>query len=164
MVLLMKERRAMVRLIEPTSASHIEAVRELWKEYWDWLDFEPCFQDFDREVMNLPGEYGSPDGCMVLAMVDSEVAGCVALRRLENNRCEMKRLYVRPTFRGHKVGFSLAAKIVDEGRKRGYTAMRLDTLPRMEKAIAIYEALGFREVEPYTEEPIDGAKYLELSL
>ena len=155
---------SLLRIVEPTSTSQMEGVRNLWIEYWDWLEFEPCFQDFDRELETLPGEYAPPDGCILVALFASELAGCVALRKLANNRCEMKRLYVRATFRGKKVGFALASGTVKEARKRGYSHMRLDTLPVMDKAIAIYRSLGFEDIEPYTRDPIPHAKYLELKL
>ncbi len=142
----------------------MEAVRDLWVEYWKWLDFAPCFQDFDKELESLPGDYAPPEGCILLAFSDSAIAGSVALRKLDDRRCEMKRLYVRPTFRGEKIGLALTQAIIEEGRKRGYTSMRLDTLPSMEKAVAIYRVLNFVEIEPYTSEPIPGAKYMELNL
>jgi putative acetyltransferase len=154
----------LLRIVEPTSTSHIEGVRGLWVEYWNWLEFAPCFQDFERELKTLPGRYAAPDGCILIALCDNELAGCVALRRLNDNGCEMKRLYVRPAFRGKGIGIVLATAIVEEARKRHYAFMRLDTLPSMEKAISIYRSLNFEEIEPYVDDPVPGAKYLELKL
>lgn len=150
--------------IVAASLSDMEAVRELWVEYWKWLDFSPCFQDFDKELESLPGHYAPPEGCILLAFSDSALAGSVALRKLDDRRCEMKRLYVRPPFRGEKIGLALTNAIIEEGRKRGYAFMRLDTLPSMEKAVSIYRALNFVDIEPYTSDPIPGAKYMELDL
>jgi ribosomal protein S18 acetylase RimI-like enzyme len=154
----------LLRIVEPTSTSHIEGVRGLWVEYWNWLEFAPCFQDFENELKTLPGRYAAPDGCILIALYDGELAGCVALRRLDNNGCEMKRLYVRPAFRGKGIGIALATAIVEEARERHYAFMRLDTLPSMEKAISIYRSLSFEEIEPYVDDPVAGAKYLELKL
>jgi len=153
-----------LRIVEPTSTSHIESVRDLWVEYWHWLSFAPCFQDFEHELKTLPGRYANPDGCILIALYGHELAGCVALRRLDDNVCEMKRLYVRPAFRGKGIGFALATAVVDEARKRHYAFMRLDTLPSMEKAISIYRSLDFEEIGPYVNDPAPGAKYFELKL
>lgn len=157
-------RHRMLQIVEASSESHIDQVRNLFVEYWEWFGFEPCFQNFDKELAGLPGDYEPPDGCILIAHYDAVLAGCVALRKLGEGRCEMKRLFVRPRFRGKKIGFSLVSAIIDEARKRDYAAMRLDTLPVMEKAIAIYRSLGFEDVAPYTEERVAGAKYLELKL
>ena len=154
----------LLKITEPDSPSEMEVIRELWIEYWNWLEFAPCFQDFDQELDALPGKYAPPDGCILLAQYNDTVAGCVSLRKLSDDICEMKRLYVRPSFRGKKIGQSLANAIVKAARQKGYQRMRLDTLPRMESAISIYKSLGFREINPYTAEPIDEAKYLELLL
>jgi ribosomal protein S18 acetylase RimI-like enzyme len=158
------KRPPLLQIIEPTSRSQIDEVRKLFLEYWHWLGFAPCFQDFDREWDSLPGPYAPPDGCLLTALYDSKLAGCVALRRLEGDICEMKRLYVRSAFRGKRIGFALASAIIEEARKRQYKSMRLDTLPIMEKAIAIYKSLKFEEIDAYTKEPIDEAKYMELKL
>ncbi len=136
----------------------------LFKEYAASLDFELSFQDFDFEVDNLPGEYGAPEGRLLLGLWNEQVAGCVALRKISGDICEMKRLYVRPSFRGMKIGKSLAEMIVKEARKMGYTAMRLDTVPSMERARSVYESLGFRKISPYRHNPVPGALFLELDL
>jgi ribosomal protein S18 acetylase RimI-like enzyme len=154
----------MLRIVEPTSPSHIEGVRGLWIEYWDWLEFAPSFQDFENELKTLPGRYAGPDGCILIALYDDELVGCVALRKLDNNGCEMKRLYVRPAFRGKGIGIALATAVVEEARKRGYAFMRLDTLPAMKAAISIYRSLDFEEIGPYVDDPAPDAKYFELQL
>lgn len=154
----------MVKFIQAHSKKHIEDVRKLFVEYADSLGFDLCFQNFDQEIAELPGEYAPPDGCLLLALEKSKIAGCVALRKLHNSICEMKRLYVRPEFRGRGVGRELATAIIEEARKIGYSAMRLDTVPAMKKAISLYRSLGFKIIEPYRPNPIEGALYMELAL
>jgi ribosomal protein S18 acetylase RimI-like enzyme len=125
-----------------------------------------CFQNFDREVRELPGAYALPDGRLLLAEDKSrEIMGCVALRRLDAETCEMKRLYVRPAFRGRRLGRELTEAVISEAQKIGYRRMRLDTLPgMMDDAIRLYRTLGFREIEPYYHNPVEGAVFMELSL
>jgi putative acetyltransferase len=141
-----------------------DAVRPLLREYADSLAFPLDFQDFERELAELPGAYAPPRGLLLLARVNDDDAGCVALRPLGGDICEMKRLYVRAAHRGAGLGVLLAETVVDEARGLGYARMRLDTVPGMETAQSLYRRLGFAEIEPYTANPIDGARFLELVL
>jgi ribosomal protein S18 acetylase RimI-like enzyme len=150
---------------QAASSAEIAQVRELFLEYAQSLGFSLCFQNFDKELEGLPGDYVPPDGRLLLAEYDGELAGCVALRRLDHEACEMKRLYVRPRFRGKGLGRTLAEKLISEARGIGYRRMRLDTVePVMKAAVAMYRDMGFREIEPYRENPIAGALYMELLL
>ncbi len=142
----------------------LEHVRALFLEYARSLEFDLCFQDFDSELAGLPGEYAEPRGCVLLAVDGDDLLGCVALRPLEPGACEMKRLYVRPQHRGRGIGKFLAKTIIHAGRERGYRTMRLDTVPSMADAIALYRSLGFRPIAPYRENPVPGALFFELPL
>jgi putative acetyltransferase len=152
-------------ITEAESAAQIAQGRELFLEYAHSLGFSLCFQSFDQELAGLPGDYAPPDGRLLLAEYEGRLAGCVALHRLEAEICEMKRLYLRPQFRGKGVGRALAEKVIGEARSIGYRKMRLDTVePIMKDAVAMYRRLGFREIEPYRVNPIAGAMYMELGL
>jgi ribosomal protein S18 acetylase RimI-like enzyme len=150
--------------VSAADTADIPVVRRLLREYADSLGLSLEFQGFERELAGLPGEYAAPDGALLVARDGAAIAGCVALRRLDEPTCELKRLYVRPAWRGRGVGAALADAIVGEARRLGYRRIRLDTLPGMETAQSLYERLGFREIAPYRPNPVAGARFLELDL
>jgi len=154
----------MPKIFSVETVKDLELTKELFTEYADSLDFDLDFQDFERELANLPGDYAPPKGCLILAKHNGQVAGCVALRQLEESICEMKRLYVRPEFRCLGIGRALAEAIIAQGRDIGYTRMRLDTAPSMKAARALYLSLGFRQISPYRYNPIEGAIFMEVEL
>jgi putative acetyltransferase len=152
-------------IIQASSPAEIAQARILFLEYAQSLGFSLCFQDFDRELATLPGHYAPPKGRLLLAEYEGQLAACVALRGFEDDICEMKRLYLRPAFRGKGLGRTLAEHLIAEARRIGYRSMRLDTVePVMKDAVAMYRRLGFREIPPYRENPIAGALYMELDL
>ena len=154
-----------MHIYQAQSDDDIQQARVLFEEYASGVGISLCFQNFDQELKNLPGDYAPPDGRLLLAAEDDQLAGCIALRKLAPRTCEIKRLFVRPAYRGKRLGRVLVESVIDEARKLGYTQMRLDTLPgRMDKAIALYHALGFVEIGPYCENPVEGAKFMELDL
>lgn len=146
------------------SAADLDAVRALFKEYAASLDFELCFQDFQDELDALPGPYAPPGGAILLAEVDEQVAGCVAVKPLEDSVCEMKRLYVRPEYRNQGLGRTLAQAIVERARELGYDRMRLDTVESMHAARAVYRSLGFEERDAYYDNPLPDVVYMEREL
>ena len=152
-----------MKIVDGHGEEHVPAVRALFEEYADSLGVDLGFQDFARELAELPGEYAPPGGRLLLAL-GPEPAGCVGLRPFEPGVCEMKRLYVRPAHRRSGLGRRLAEAIVEAGRDAGYERMRLDTLPTMAAARALYRALGFVEIEAYRPNPIHGTTYFELRL
>jgi GNAT superfamily N-acetyltransferase len=153
-------------IIEAESKKDIEQIRNLFTEYRAELALEPCLRSFDAEIANLPGSYAPPKGKLLLAKVVGQPVGCIGLRPFPSEGCcEMKRLYVRPPFRGDRLGKQLAERIVQEARSLGYRSMRLDSHPAsMQAAIKMYRKLGFVEVSPDPMEPIEGLIYMELQL
>ena len=147
-----------------TAEPLLSKVRELFLEYQVSLGIDLSFQDFEHELLALPGEYGPPHGRLYVAFIDETLGGCIALRPFQDKQCEMKRLYVRPEFRGHKLGRILANKVIDEARQIGYSQMLLDTLAPMTTAQSLYRSLGFSSIEPYRFNPIKGTVYMKLEL
>jgi ribosomal protein S18 acetylase RimI-like enzyme len=153
-----------MRIVDGHGEDELPAVRRLFEEYAASLDVDLGFQDFKRELRELPGEYAPPAGRVLLALEEDEPAGCVALRPYEPEVCEMKRLYVRPAFQGARLGRRLAEAIVEAARDAGYEVMRLDTLPTMEAARRLYRSLGFEEIEAYRHNPVHGTTFFQLDL
>jgi putative acetyltransferase len=153
-----------VQIVEGHVAERVPFVRGLFEEYAASLGVDLGFQDFDRELAELPGEYSPPAGRLLLALDGDEPAGCVGLRPFEPDVCEMKRLYVRPAHRGSGLGRLLAERIIEAGRAAGHERMRLDTLPTMGAARALYDSLGFVEIDAYRPNPVHGTTYFELAL
>jgi GNAT superfamily N-acetyltransferase len=156
------------RLVQADTPELVAAAREIFREYADTLQVDLCFQDFDAELADLPGEYASPGGVLLLAFADDTLAGCGAMRPLTDvdhaNACEMKRLFVRRAFRRFGLGRQLAQALMDHAAGAGYSSMLLDTLDEMEAAREMYATLGFQEVAPYYFNPIPGAHYLKVQL
>lgn len=151
-------------LVPARSAGDIETIRALFREYEASIGVDLCFQGFEREVADLPGDYASPTGRLLIARWRGDLAGCVALRPIDDRVCEMKRLYVRAACRGHRVGRRLAEAAIDAAREIGYERMRLDTLPSMREAIALYRELGFAPIAPYRANPVEGVLFFERTL
>ena len=150
-----------VHAIEPADVAR---ARELFEEYWNSFGFTPCFQNFGEEVAALPGPYAPPDGALGLAMVDGTPAGCAAYKRFDAERCEAKRLYVRPAFRGHGIGHALLEWLIGEARRNGYREIVGDTMPVMQRALEMYDRAGFERTGPYGDSPTPGAIYLRFRL
>jgi putative acetyltransferase len=151
--------------VQVETPQQIAQARELFLEYAQSLGFSLCFQNFDKELAKLPGDYAPPEGRLLLAKFEHQLAACVALHKLEDGICEMKRLYLRPQFRGKGLGRILADRIIAEARQIGYRHMRLDTVePVMKDAVAMYRRLGFKEIAPYCANPMPGALYMQLEL
>jgi len=146
--------------IRPATLADMDEIRARLREYAAWLEVDLCFQNFEQELAELPGEYQPPRGRLLIA----EGAGCVALRPFDEDICEMKRLYVRPEHRGSGLGRRLVLTILSEARGIGYRQMRLDTMPKMDRAQGLYASLGFREIAPYRFNPEAGARFLEVEL
>ena len=146
------------------SEADLAAIRTLFREYWNSLGVRVCFQDLQAELDALPGEYAPPQGELLLADEDGEAAGCVALRRLADDICELKRLYVREDFRRHGIGRALVHGVLQFARESGYKLVRLDSLPSMKFAQLIYESLGFYDIPAYYKSVIAGKRNMELQL
>ena len=151
-------------IIPAETPEQLDCVRELFGQYAESLGVDLCFQEFEGELASLPGKYAPPDGRLMLATEGGQAAGCVAIRRIDDDVCEMKRLYVRPEFRSSGLGRLLAREMISQAAETGYATMRLDTLDRLAEAMSLYESLGFRQTEPYYDNPLDGVVYWELSL
>jgi GNAT superfamily N-acetyltransferase len=154
----------MSAIIPAITPSHIQSARDLFREYEAFLRVDLCFQRFEEELAGLPGRYAPPRGALLLAMTDGQVAGCVAMRPLAGNACEMKRLFVRPDYLGQGIGRKLALTIIESARAAGYARMRLDTLEKLQPALGLYADLGFRACPAYYENPLPGVVYLERDL
>lgn len=151
--------------IDPAAGHQdMEHIRVLFVEYQEWLEVDLCFQGFDKEISTLPGAYGPPGGRLLLARDGDAIAGGVGFRPLSPGACEMKRLYVRPPWRGRGLGRRLAQAVIDDAAAAGYGRMCLDTLPRLAAAIGLYRSLGFVDTQAYYENPLDGVTYMALSL
>lgn len=152
----------MIQIVQAESESQIAAAKQIFREYETWLGMSLCFQGFEEELAGLPGKYSPPDGRMYLAFLDDELVGCIALRKLEEGICEMKRLFLRENARGHGLGNTLIEKVIADARTIGYSKMRLDTHPpKMGKAVSIYASHGFYKIEPYYDNPHEGVLFME---
>jgi putative acetyltransferase len=154
----------MAEIVRANTDDLIEKAKVLFQEYAESLGFDLCFQNFDSELARFPVQYSPPSGDLFLALSESQPVGCVGVRYFEKGICEMKRLYVRPNFRGSNAGKALSEAAINAGITLGYERMRLDTLASMEIANRLYTSLGFVEIEPYRLNPLEGAIYLELNL
>jgi GNAT superfamily N-acetyltransferase len=151
--------------IQATTPDQIDLARQLFREYESWLGLSLCFQNFEKELAELPGAYAEPDGRLLLAYYNGELAGCVALRKFDERTCEMKRLFVRDTFRGQGIGRFLIETIIRDAKEIGYERILLDTLPpRMNDAIALYRSIGFKEIAPYYDNPVEGPIFMEFTI
>jgi putative acetyltransferase len=154
----------MNEILPAATPSHIGTIRDLFREYEHFLQVDLCFQQFEEELAGLPGKYSAPKGALLLARADGQPAGCVAMRPLDKDICEMKRLYVRPAYTGQGLGKQLALTVIERAVAAGYARMRLDTLERLRPALGLYAGLGFRKCPPYYENPLPGVVYLERDL
>jgi GNAT superfamily N-acetyltransferase len=153
-----------MQIVPAQDPAQMQTARELFQEYADQLGVSLCFQGFARELADLPGAYAPPRGRLLLALADAQPVGCVALRPISDSTCEMKRLFVRPAYRGTGLGRRLALRVIEEARLVGYQSMRLDTLQVLVPALKLYESLGFRPIPPYYETPLGETVFLELKL
>jgi GNAT superfamily N-acetyltransferase len=156
----------MLTIVKAETPAQVSTARQMIEEYAAWLEFKLCFQGYEEEIQSLPGKYAPPSGRLLLALWEGRPAGVIALRPLEEpGVCEMKRLYVRPEFRGHQIGRILAERVISEAAEIGYSRMRLDTISgKMDSAIAMYRTLGFAEIDPYYKTPVGETLFMELAL
>jgi len=154
----------MLQIIKAETANHYKHTRKLFERYADSLGFDIEFQGFSDELAVLPGAYAPPSGCILLAAISELLIGCIALRRIDKSTCEMKRLFVAPEHRGKGIGRALASFLIDEAKKLGYKRLRLDTVTSMQAANALYASLGFKPIEAYCHNPLEGAAFYELNL
>lgn len=149
-------------IIQAETAAQIEEARRLFREYEAWLGIDLCFQSFEAELKNLPGKYAAPNGRLLLALADEKIAGCAALRGIDAETCEMKRLFLRENSRGSGLGKQLIERLIEAARAIGYRKMRLDTLPgKMPNAVKLYELYGFQKIKPYYENPHEETLFME---
>jgi len=153
-----------MEVVPAETAAQLDLIRTLFEEYWTSFGFTPCFQGFGEEVATLPGLYAAPEGRLAIAMIAGQPAGCAALRRIDADRCEMKRLYVRPQFRGTGTGRALLRWLIAEARACGYREIVCDTMPVMDRALEMYARSGFEQTGPYSASPTPGAIFLRLRL
>ncbi len=152
-------------IIQAETPEQIKETRRLFREYEAWLSIDLCFQSFETELANLPGRYAPPTGRLFLAAINEKIAGCIALRKIDDEICEMKRLFVRENYRGFGLGKSLIEKLIDEAKEINYKRIRLDTLPdKMPKAVELYRSYGFRKIAPYYENPHEDTLFMEKKL
>jgi GNAT superfamily N-acetyltransferase len=155
----------MLTIIQAETDEQNSEARTLFREYEAWLAMDLCFQGFEEELAALPGKYAMPDGRLYLAYFDDDLAGCIAMRKLEDGICEMKRLFVRDGFRGERIGLQLIERIIADAREIGYEKMRLDTYPpKMGKAVKLYDSHGFVPIPPYYDNPHTDVLFMELAL
>ena len=154
----------MLEILQVESDENIKIAKELIMEYVDSLGFDLDFQDFEHELADLKEHYAPPDGCLLLATLENKPVGCVAMSKFGDNICEMKRLYIRPEFRGHGFGRALAENVIEKAKESGYSHMRLDMVMPRDAARELYLSLGFKDIEPYRYNPIEGAVFMELKL
>lgn len=154
----------MRQIIQVVSGAHVELARALFIEYASSLNVSLSYQNFESELANLPGEYSPPKGALLIALENDQSAGCVALRKLTEDTCELKRLYVRPSLRRKGLGKSLVQSAIDQARRSGYVRLRLGTLPTMREALSLYRSLDFRQIKPYKLTPLRSAVFMELQL
>jgi GNAT superfamily N-acetyltransferase len=161
----LRETSFVLSIVQAETSEQIGEAKLLFREYEAWLGLDLCFQGFEQELAELPGKYAKPDGRLFLAYSDDKLAGCIAMRKIDDGICEMKRLFVRDGFRGKQIGVRLVENLIEEARFEGYLKMRLDTFPpKMGKAVSLYETHGFRPISAYYDNPYDGVLYMELDL